>query len=61
MKEAYFQPDTLQFLSSQWLEKFGRPNKVLRQPFKIQDACLVIISIGEQEENRIGSNCGQYV
>ncbi len=21
----------------------------------------VIISIGEQEENRIGSNCGQYV
>ncbi len=29
---------------------------------KIRDAGYqVIISIGEQEENRIGSNCGQYV
>jgi len=45
MKEAYFQPDTLQFLSSQWLEKYGRPTKNLRQPFKIQDACLLILDM----------------
>ena len=45
MKEAYFQPDTLQFLSSQWLEKFGRPKKILRQPFKVQDACLLILDM----------------
>ena len=45
MKEAYFQPDNLQFLSSQWLEKFGRPKKVQCQPFRIQDACLLILDM----------------
>jgi len=45
MKEAYFQPDNLQAISSQWLEKYGRPKKVLRQPFKIEDACLLILDM----------------
>jgi len=45
MKEAYFQPDNLEFLSSKWLEKFARPKKILRQPFKIQDACLLILDM----------------
>jgi len=39
-------------------------NKVAIYPEleKIREAGYqVIISIGEQEENRIGSNCGQYV
>jgi isochorismate hydrolase len=45
MKEAYFQPDTLQSLSSQWLEKYGRSKTALRQPFKIQNACLLILDM----------------
>jgi len=45
MKEAYFQPDSLQLLSRQWLERYGRPNKILRQPFMIQDACLLILDM----------------
>lgn len=45
MKEAYFQPDSLQLLSRQWLEKYGMPNKTLRQPFNIQDACLLILDM----------------
>ena len=45
MKEAYFQPDSINLLSRQWLERYGRPNKVLRQPFKIQDACLMILDM----------------
>jgi len=45
MKEAYFQPDNLQAISSQWLDKFGRPKKNLRQPFMIQDACLLILDM----------------
>lgn len=45
MKEAYFQPDTLQSLSSRWLEKYGRNKKALRQPFKIQEACLLILDM----------------
>jgi len=45
MKEAYFQPDTLQSLSSQWLEKYRRPRKDLRQPFKIEEACLLILDM----------------
>jgi len=45
MKEAYFQPDSLPFLSRQWLERYERPNKVLRQPFKIKDACLLVLDM----------------
>lgn len=45
MKEAYFQPDTLHSLSRQWLAKYGRQNKVKRQPFRIQDACLLILDM----------------
>ena len=45
MKEAYFQPDTLRSLSSQWLERYGRPKKELRQPFNIQSACLLILDM----------------
>jgi len=45
MKEAYFQPESLQLLSRKWLERYGRPNKILRQPFKIQDACLLILDM----------------
>jgi len=45
MKEAYFQPDSIQLLSRQWLERYGRPKKILRQPFKIHDACLLILDM----------------
>lgn len=38
-------PENIQSLSSQWLEEFGRPNKMLRQPFKIENACLLILDM----------------
>lgn len=45
MKEAYFQPETIQSLSNQWLRTYRRPGKDLRQPFKIEEACLLILDM----------------
>jgi isochorismate hydrolase len=45
MKEAYFLPETIQSLSNQWLHTYRRPGKDLRQPFKIEEACLLILDM----------------
>jgi len=45
MKEAYFQPDSIQLLSRKWLERYGKPNKILRQPFELHDACLLSLDM----------------
>ncbi len=45
MKEAYYQPNTLQSLSEHWLASYSRPKKALRQPFNIQEAGLLILDM----------------
>jgi len=45
MKEAYFQAETIQQLSNDWLEAYGRPNQGLRQPFNLQQSGLLILDV----------------
>jgi len=45
MKEAYFQPETIQSLSKQWVETYHQKGKDLRQPFKIEEAGLLILDM----------------
>ena len=45
MKEAYYQPDTIQGLADVWLENYSRPKKALRQPFNIKEAGLLILDM----------------
>jgi len=45
MKEAYFQPGTIGPLSAHWLEKYARPRKAGLQPFRLQQAALLILDM----------------
>ncbi len=47
MKEKYFEPDTIQELSNEWLETYGKPDKNLNQPFDIHQAGLLILDMQE--------------
>ena len=45
MKERYFQPETIDPLSSHWLELFASSRKSGLQPFRIQSAALLILDM----------------
>lgn len=45
MKEAYFQPESIQELSNSWMEAYGRPNQGLRQPFNLELSALLILDM----------------
>ena len=47
MREHYFQPDTIEALSSHWLEIFGNPRKSKLQPLRIDKAALLILDMQE--------------
>ncbi len=45
MKEAYFQADTIRALSGHWLELYSNPGKKSRQPFRLDEAALLILDM----------------
>lgn len=47
MKERYFQPETIDPLSSHWLEIFASSRKSNRQPFRLPKAALLILDMQE--------------
>lgn len=47
MKERYFQPDTIDSLTGHWMEMYASPRKNRLQPFRIQQAALLILDMQE--------------
>ncbi len=47
MREAYFNPETISGLAHEWLGKYGKTRKDASQPFKIQQAGLLILDMQE--------------
>jgi len=45
MKEAYFEPETIQKQAAEWLELFGSSRKADSQPFNIHRAGLLILDM----------------
>lgn len=45
MKEAYFTPETIQFLAEEWQAQYGRPRQASRQPFELARAGLLLLDL----------------
>ena len=45
MKEPYFSEDSIQSLSKKWVDRYSNPRKADRQPFKINQAALLILDM----------------
>ena len=45
MKEPYFSEDTIHSISEKWVDLYSNPRKAERQPFKMEQAALLILDM----------------